>query len=231
MNNILILFFFLMASADGNGQNQAKIEYRNINFIENYASQDSKSIKKITPGYEISKMIEDLPFVLIFDGSKSVFKIEKRMGVGDKSITHNQLTSMLPETYIDYNNNLRYDYTEISGQTFLVKEKLNVSWKVTGDVRLIKGYRCKKAIQLDENKNIIMEAWFVPDLALNIGPSYAVGLPGLVIQTKQFNNKGEAYSGFEIVDIDFSNQNSIEIPNHETITEKEFTDFMKGSRN
>lgn len=230
INKVTIIVLILSISISSFSQDQAKIEYRYINLTKQYISSDDNKPKQKTPGYDLQKIIEELPFVLIFDGSKSVYKIEKRMGVGDKSITHNQLTSMLPETYIDYNNNTRYDYTEISGQTFLVKEKLNVNWKITGDIKLIKGYTCKKAIQFDENENIKMEAWFVPDIPLSIGPSYAVGLPGLVISTKQFNNKGEAYSGFEFVNIDFSKQKKIIIPNHKTITEKGFTDIMKGSR-
>lgn len=220
-----------MISAECFSQDQAKIEYRYINFTKQFISSNDNKPKQKTPGYEIHKTIEKLPFVLTFDGSKSVFKIKKRMGVGDKSITYNQLTSMLPQTYIDYKNKTRYDYAEFSGQTFLVKEKLNVNWKLIDEIKLIKGYKCRKAVQVDDNKNIKVEAWFVPEIPLSVGPSYYAGLPGLVISTKQFNKKGEAYAGYEFVNIDFSKQKEVNIPNHETITEREFADIMRGARN
>ena len=228
IKNILFLIFILFSLFSGFGQNQTKIEYRYLNFIKEYSSYDTT--KQKTPGYEINKIIESLPFILVYDGYKSVFKIQERMGIGDKSIRHNQLTTMLPKTYIDFKNKTRYDHSEISGQTFLIKEKLNVDWKIINEKKIIKGYRCKKAIQFDENGNIKIEAWFAPEIPLSIGPSYYIGLPGLVISTKQFNNKGEAYAGFEVVNIDFSKQKKVNIPNHDTITEKEFTNLMRGSR-
>lgn len=229
IKNTLLFIFILFLSLLSFSQNQAKIEYSYINFTKEYTSYNNKNKQK-TPGYEINEIIEKLPFILVFDGSKSVFKIEKKMNMGDKSITHNQLITMLPQTYIDFENKTRYDYSEISGQTFLVKEKLNTNWKIVDGKKLIKGYRCKKAIQLDANENIKIEAWFVPEIPLSIGPSYYMGLPGLVISTKQFNSKGEVYAGFEFVNIDFSKQKKVKIPNHDTITEKEFIDIMRGSR-
>lgn len=175
-------------------------------------------------------MIEEIPFILIFDGSKSVFRIKRSMGVGDQSSTYNQLISMLPKTYIDIENKVKYDYAEISGQPFLVKDTLNTSWKIVNKKKLIKGYNCIKAIQLDDKKNIVTEAWFAPEIPLSIGPASHAGLPGLLIATRQFNKNGEAYAGYELVDIDVSKQKKVTIPDYDTMTLNEFTNFMKGSK-
>jgi len=229
IKKILLLILILFSTIISFSQNQAKIEYRYINFIEEYTSDNNK-IKEKTPGYELFKMTEKFPFILIFDGSKSVFKIEEKMIVDDESITYKPLITLLPQTYIDFKNEISYDYSRINGQHFLIKEKLTKKWKIVDEKKLIKGYTCRKAIEFDEDGNIKTEAWFAPEIPLSIGPSYSSGLPGLVISTKEFNKSGEAYASFEFVNIDFSKQKKVIIPDYEPMTLKEFTDFMRGSR-
>lgn len=209
-------------------QNQAKIKYQFINYTKEF---NSKTSKKKNPSYNALKIIEQFPFALILNNKISVFKIENTMSVGNNSNRSDLYKKMLPDTYIDLKNMIRYDLTEFSGKTFLVKEKVILNWVITDEEKYVKGYLCKKANLLNENNGTMTQAWFTLEIPLNIGPSYYFGLPGLVLETKTFNKNGNAYSGFIVYDIDLSNQKKVIIPNISTITEKEFIDILGVSRN
>ncbi|SHI68597.1 GLPGLI family protein [Mesonia phycicola] len=218
----LFLFFIFLFSLTCTCQNQARVEYAYTSYYK--PKKTDKNDLKSQTVHKIFKSTEELSFELIFDGNKSLFKVKERMAVGNKS---GSLARMLPRYYVDFKDNTVYSLHEMPSQTFFVKQEIENDWQITSEKKKIYGYQCKKAILLDKEGNKQVEAWFTSKIPVNIGPLESYGLPGLIVLTKSFNRKGEAYSGFSVIDIDFSKQKEIEIPDLEPITQKEYIEKTK----
>lgn len=221
----LLIFFF---AGTIYAQTDAKIEYQ----FQNLYSLNKKKEKKSETLQRILNTIENIQFELIYHNNTSVFKVKESLGIGDKSRIFEQLSTMLPKTFITYNDMKLYDFSEISGQKFFVEEVVKGKWNITNEQEIIMGYVCTKALLKNENNDqVIAEAWFTKEIALPIGPSYYFGLPGLVLKVIKFNPKtGKKLESFEINDIDLSPQKPIKLPNQKTITREEFNEFMNASR-
>jgi GLPGLI family protein len=55
-----------------------------------------------------------------------------------------------------------------------------INWKITNELRTIKGYACKKATTHFRGRDY--EAWFTTDIPIVAAPWKFVGLPGLVLK-------------------------------------------------
>ncbi len=220
----LFLFSFFLFSLTCICQNQVKIEYAYTSYYE--PEKADKNDLKAQTVHKVFKSAEELSFLLIFDGNKSLFKVKERMAIGNKS---GSLARMLPRYYVDFSDNSVYSLHEMPGETFFVKQEIENNWQITSEQNKIYGYECKKAILLDKEGNKKVEAWFTPNIPVNIGPLESYGLPGLILLTKSFNKTGEAYAGFSVIDIDFSKQKEIEIPDLEPITFEEYIEKTKRS--
>ena len=54
------------------------------------------------------------------------------------------------------------------------------NWKILDEYETIKGYKCRKAVSKDRDKDVI--AWFTSDIAITEGPGCYFGLPGLILK-------------------------------------------------
>jgi GLPGLI family protein len=78
---------------------------------------------------------------------------------------------------------------------------IDYQWKITDTVDKIKDFKVVKAIGLENGKEI--EAWFAPDLKLNIGPDLYNGLPGVILKlVRKLDNKLETTITYNAVDIE-----------------------------
>ena len=113
------------------------------------------------------------------DTSKSIYKpgkevpVDQRMWyrpVGDKNIV-----------YTDYKTGIAISQKPVFEETFLVEDSLlNIKWKLTGDVRTIAGYDCRKAIGI-LNDSITIFAFYTDELLISGGPEGIQGLPGMIL--------------------------------------------------
>jgi GLPGLI family protein len=83
---------------------------------------------------------------------------------------------------------------------------------------------------MKNERNVLIEAWYTPQIPLNIGPRGYGNLPGLIIELKQATL---LYVAKEIV-LNPKKKSVIKIPNHKIISEKEFnkmlTEFDRNKR-
>ena len=84
--------------------------------------------------------------------------------------------------YINYNNQLVTEQTELGDKTYLIKDTLQQQpWKLTDETKQILNYTCKKATMTNANgQNLV--AWYTEAITLPAGPESFNGLPGLVLQ-------------------------------------------------
>lgn len=211
-------------------QYDAKIEYsyHNLSLVKNISKQETKSEEL---NNRINKTIEQLNFELIFKKNKSIFKVKESLGLNDKDRIYQQLSIMLPKTYINFKDMMLFDSFEISGQKILIKEGINKNWTITNEFKNISGYKCQKAILKDnETDKNTAEAWFTKEITLPIGPSYYAGLPGLIIKLLVLDNNEKPSIQFNVEDIDLSPQKEIKLPKQKTISMDEFNEILNGTR-
>jgi GLPGLI family protein len=90
--------------------------------------------------------------------------------VGDKNIVYN-----------DYSRGVSISQKPVFEETFLVEDTLlKIKWKITGDLRNIAGYDCRKAVGV-LNDSIAIFAFYTEELLVNGGPEGIQGLPGMIL--------------------------------------------------
>ncbi|HEV7781233.1 MAG TPA: GLPGLI family protein [Chitinophagaceae bacterium] len=90
--------------------------------------------------------------------------------VGDKNVV-----------YTDYKKGMTISQKPVFEETFLVEDSLlKIKWKITGDLRNIAGYDCRKAVGV-LNDSIAVFAFYTEELLVNGGPEGIQGLPGMIL--------------------------------------------------
>ena len=113
------------------------------------------------------------------DTTRSVYQPGKEVPVdprsfyrpaGDKNIV-----------YTDYKKGISISQKPVFEETFLVEDSLlKIKWKITGDIRNIAGYDCRKAVGV-LNDSIAIFAFYTDELLINGGPEGIQGLPGMIL--------------------------------------------------
>jgi GLPGLI family protein len=90
--------------------------------------------------------------------------------VGDKNVV-----------YTDFKTGTTITQKPVFEETFLVTDTaLKIKWRLTGDVRTIAGFDCRKAIGI-LNDSIAIFAFYTDELMITGGPEGIHGLPGMIL--------------------------------------------------
>lgn len=84
--------------------------------------------------------------------------------------------------WTDYKNKKVRSGKEIVGDKFLVTDSVpQLRWKITGEIRNIAGYQCRKAVSkiLD---SVYVVAFYTDDIPVSGGPEMMGGLPGMILE-------------------------------------------------
>ena len=113
------------------------------------------------------------------DTSRSIYKPGKETPidpkvwyrpVGDKNVVFN-----------DYKKGITISQKPVYEETFLMEDSLlKIKWKITGDLRTIAGFECRKAVGI-LNDSIAVFAFYTDQLLVNGGPEGIQGLPGMIL--------------------------------------------------
>lgn len=83
--------------------------------------------------------------------------------------------------YTDFRKGISISYKPVYEETFLIEDSLlKIRWKITGDVRNIAGYDCRKAVGI-LNDSIAVFAFYTDQLMVSGGPEGIHGLPGMIL--------------------------------------------------
>ena len=98
------------------------------------------------------------------------------------------------------------------------------NWKILDEYETIKGYKCRKAVSKDGDKDDI--AWFTSDIAITEGPGCYFGLPGLILKLQTHADI------FEAKEITFEKTDSvINMPTAAKVLDfNEFSTLQQGSK-
>lgn len=127
-------------------------------------------------------------------------------------------------------NNIFIDFEsariiEKTDDSILIEDKMvTLNWEITNESKKINGYVCYKALlpsnPLNDARNVV--AWFCPSLPYNNGPKHYYGLPGLILELKEYATTYLASK------IELNNKESkITLPKGKTISREEYEKRLK----
>lgn len=189
MKKISYLFYlgFLSLSAQIN----LDVLYR-VEFV--FEEKEMKN-KYVSPLIEMAKEAEkQMKFTLNYSDGRSKF-YKNDQGIKSEGL---EIASVFADAdnifYSDFEN--KVNYTEISQNDmfkkneFIVKDETVTNWTIVDSVKVIGDLKCNYAFtilnkdNIGTNKDVLVEAWFTPELPVSAGPKGFGSLPGLIIQLK-----------------------------------------------
>ena len=131
-------------------------------------------MKKVYP-----RIVTD-SYTLEFNNNTTLFKVEK-----ENSDNKYMLTGLKPSdqnyVYQDFNQNMTTMSKGLFENEYLVKDSLRqFQWKITGEVRDIAGFECKKALT-KINDSVVVVAFYTDQIMVKGGPENFNGLPGMIL--------------------------------------------------
>lgn len=133
-------------------------------------------------------------YILIANQEESYFQLEEGLRKGNDTPLNRILlnsakrfSSFHEKLYVNYNEDHVVFVKNLINKDFTVKTSPhNFNWNLKEDSKKILGFDAKKAEGTYhdpvKNKDIKVEAWFVPSIPLQSGPDIFMGLPGLIAE-------------------------------------------------
>ena len=173
------LFVVTMVNAQARFFSSIKVEYEKTTAVR----QLMKDLQEGNSWYEQNK--DRYPVSILSyheftgDTSRSIYKPGKEVPVdprlwwrpvADKNVVYN-----------DYKTGRTISLKPVFEETFLMEDSLlRIKWKITGDLRTIAGFECRKAVGVI-NDSIAVFAFYTDELLINGGPEGIHGLPGMIL--------------------------------------------------
>lgn len=131
-------------------------------------------MKKVYP-----KIVTDY-YTLGFNNNSTLYKVEK-----ENTDNKYMLTGLKPSdqsyVYQDFNQGLTTMSKALFENEYFVKDSVKqFQWKITGEVRDIAGFECKKAIT-KINDSVVVVAFYTDQILVKGGPENFNGLPGMIL--------------------------------------------------
>lgn len=133
--------------------------------------------------------------VLVNSGGKSLYSNNlKEIAPGTKYINDNnrttgELVDDKDQYFKNFDSNFLLSHSNISYQEkVILKDSLKMfSWKITNKNKEILGYQCIGAKTTFRGRNYT--AYYTPDIPISDGPWKFNGLPGLILEVAEENNR------------------------------------------
>jgi len=183
IKRIFLYTILVLSLHAANGQDQfysgIRVEFEKTTSVR----QLMKELQGNNPWYEQNKDRYPVSMLNYYeftgDTSHSIYKpgkdvpVDMRMWyrpVGDKNVV-----------YTDYKKGTSISQKPVYEEVFLVDDTLaKIKWKITGDLRTIAGFECRKAFGLLQD-SIAIFAFYTDQLLVNGGPEGIQGLPGMIL--------------------------------------------------
>ncbi|MEO9953017.1 GLPGLI family protein [Nonlabens sp.] len=163
---------------------------------------------------EAMKKAGEAEFTLKFNRTESLYEKVQKLAAPKKPVNGMSMTIEMSgngdtygTTYKDLASQTFLREDNIQGKDFLITDKIEkLDWKVTGETKMIGKYTAMKAtytfpkeekeeseeestslLNMVDDKEHIVTAWFTMDIPISNGPGIYQGLPGLILEL----NEGE----------------------------------------
>lgn len=183
MKKLIISAGLALAMLSSNAQNEffptVKIQYEkttSVRALYRELEENSSWFQQWQERYPVTVLNY---YEFIGDTTQSLYKPTKDVitdprawfrPVGDKNIIYN-----------DYRTGTTISQKPVFEETFLMQDSLpKIKWKITGDIRTIAGYDCRKAVGILDD-SIAIFAFYTDQLMVSGGPENISGLPGMIL--------------------------------------------------
>lgn len=183
---LFLLSYQLIQAQNTHFSTNGVIEYqKSVNMfalMKKNINKDNESYMR--PAYE--NYIKNQPqfkllnSTLSFQGDKTLFtpiEPETPMNGFGMSVMAEQNNTI----YTDLSNNTVVAQKKVYEETFLLKDSTrHINWKITGEMRDIAGYHCRRANALIMD-SIYVVAFYTDEIPVSGGPESFTGLPGMIL--------------------------------------------------
>lgn len=206
---IILFVFSLLFSAYNNKLSAQEIEGGTIKYLE-ITKLDFSQRPSGGPGgrgmddQRFKDFIADLPDeskiqkTLLFTKTEALYEeiASENEAVDPKvrraaffmSMMSNPQASVI-KVYTDIEKNKTIEQLRFMTRDFIVESEIGGNnWKLSTEMKKIKGYTCMSASQIIEHDSIgndTIVVWFTPELPLSIGPEKYYGLPGIILAVEK----------------------------------------------
>ena len=158
-------------------KNEGVVEYRITTNLHKLLPPEQEALKARLPE------TQTFSYELLFNAEESLFRFledEEEISRGGFMVQMARQT----ETYLNWKERLKLEPREVAGTAYLLQDSLSTpAWKFGGDeVRVLKGFNCKKAILQDTARKQEIVAWYTEDIRVPSGPQTFHSLPGMIME-------------------------------------------------
>ncbi|RLD60550.1 MAG: hypothetical protein DRI95_15360 [Bacteroidetes bacterium] len=135
--------------------------------------------------------------LLYFNKESSLCQVEEELSLGNNiPVAKGVLTFLNVADDIYYNSkvNTYYEKRGSDDYTHLAKlDAMKIDWKLAEETKNVKGYNYRKATAtfLKNEIEYQVQAWFCPNIPVQLGPSFFNGLPGLISEVYVTSDESE----------------------------------------
>ncbi|GAB4154323.1 MAG: GLPGLI family protein [Winogradskyella sp.] len=190
-----ILIFFILITNNQmiiSQSDEGRITYKTKTEVFK-SEKNSKKSELYKALNKLSSIRDSVSLFLDFKNSESIFFVDEKTNIG---LSNEKGYSSALNSFKTYYRNDE-DKTCLmvinSDDIYQIKSKTtDIVWNITNETKEIGIYKCIKATANVKSKNPtkgefikIVEAWFCPEIPINLGPNNYGGLPGLIIELKE----------------------------------------------
>ena len=224
----VILFFVGLLPFMLQAQLSGEIIYEEKINVHKRIPEERADMKEFIPEFRTENM------VLLFNEEEAVYKkyvdenaeteedVDMSPRRGRRMMFRNMRSNHI--LYQNYQSEERVEQRDFMDKKFLITgEPLQYAWKITGETKDVGDYIAHEATYADTNRTI--SAWFVPELAVPLGPGRYGQLPGLILHVDI--NEGERMLTAQKIDLREVEVDEIAKPTKgKEVTEEEFQEMV-----
>ncbi len=202
-----LILFLLVTSFSINAQNITSVAYYKSKTILEFDMSESDGMDESMKKMIIDKLKKrtEKSYVLTFNSNESIYKEEEKNAVGEKGKMMYIGSINSGTLYMNIESNQFIEEREVFGKSFLIVDSIpKLDWKLEKESKQIGKYIAFKATaikkvgvdndktnnaeskdesgKIDVPKNIIVTAWYTPQIPVSKGPGEYVGLPGIILE-------------------------------------------------
>ena len=230
-NSVIIVFLFIVSNLNAQNTISTVIYKKKVT----YNLDKAKEGKAKTLLQNVSSVVKDLEYELVFDSFESYFSEIEKLDSEESNTLSNNVARLIGlgngQIYMNIKDKKILTQKNLSSDLFLIESKKPQKWKKTNETKQIGKYNCFKAtttvfIETVSAGTIEEEviAWFTPEIPVSFGPAGFGGLPGLIMEIE----KGKAVIYAHKVYLGTAKDKKINIPKRGIkVSEEEFREILK----
>jgi len=206
---VFTLFVSTLTFAQQDFQGKAFYQSKTSVDMSNFGGREMSEDRRKQIAERMKSMFKKT-FILTFNKTESIYKEEEKLATPEQGGGFRMMMGSFTggKQYKNVKEHQLLQEQEFFGKQFLIKDSLpKLDWKLGSETKQIGKYMCFKATAIKSNqdnddeakaqdstatnnlmdeievpKEVIVTAWYTPQIPINQGPDEYWGLPGLILE-------------------------------------------------